>query len=1709
MDVAGRYRVLQRLGSGAIGEVYRVLDLSEEKELALKLASSGLSREEKLAFQKEFHTLSSLSHPNIVKVFDYGVTSEDRQYFTMELVDGENFDSSLKGDVGLIVSATCEVLRALHFLHSKGLVHCDLKPQNIIVSKNSESSSIKLLDFGLAGTADILSSNGVSGTFAYMAPEMARWGKADRRADLYSLGVVVYEALTGKTAFEGEDPITIIRSHMETKLEPISRIREGIPKELEHVISKMVEKEPRRRYQSAAEAVRDLSKLLPGLSYETAPISPSRQLLTSGLVGRDGHLSKLISMLEKASKQHPSCCLVVGERGSGKSRLVQELKSHAQLKGALTFIGRCSKASTAPLLPIKSIADQATMRGYRLDTEIENAELMAGSDENTDSGMILARIFDAIALISRKENRPIVLIIEDINFADEMTLRVVPFIARSLKDESVLLIVTSEPEHPDNLSEHHLSQEAPFVNMELGPLDKAQTIEMVEQMLGTERPLPRLTDWVYEHAGGNPLLIEESLNAAASGKAITNGDAQWLVDIDRLEKIKATQSVTGIVDSWLTRLDEKELELLRKASILGDTFDVDLLQKLSEVRPEELFVVLNSLENENILVPSPENSAKLMFSHKWVRDIIYRGIKEEKRVNLHERAVRILESDYPDGEGVTDILAYHASSGNLVDESVKYCTLAAKKAVKVQALKTALHYYEWALDMLPQGSNHERPVILEAVGDLYRTLGQYDEALAAYDQLIAFNPTSVRIRLKIGKALVRKGDKEEALSLFKSAIEATPEDKNTDTVTILSELARTYLAFNENEKAEESAHQALRTAQQIEDKRGLSDIYHVLGLIKSKTKSFDEAIEYNLKSLHMKEELDDAKGMADSHNNLGILYWNKRMYDKAIESYTQSLQIMEKVGDIAGVARANNNIGLVEMKKGSWDDAAAHLRESLEVFERLNDTSVLGQLYMNMGAIAENQGDWPDALSWYEKGISMFEQVGQQSNLAICLRDAGNLHLRLGNMEEAEGRLERALTLAEKLGEPLARASALLGLGCLHKEVFQWKKALNCLNRSLEISETRGATQRLSIVKNLLAEVHTAKGDMEKARKFAEEALQLSIELDDPARIANTHLSLAQLAIAEGDEPAADDHFNRAIQGLSTLDNKYDLGRALLEAGKWKISLWRKSRKNDEFSAACSYLKDAEGIFRDLNAKRDLEHVHEASVDLVEKLSAEGLAPSTREDQLKTIYEVSEIINSILNLDELLNRVIDLVIHLLEAERGVLMLVDEATGELKVAAGRKIDSTTIEDASQISTSVLNRVANRRKPVMSGNALVDSRFSRSKSVLNHRIKSLLCVPLMIRDRVTGTIYVDSRISPHLFGKEDELFLESLANLIAVAIENSKHHRELHSERDHLRLEVKKKYHFRNLVGATEQMTNLYDLIERVAKSESNVLILGETGTGKELVARAIHYSSQRANKKFVTVVVSALPEPLLESELFGHKKGSFTGAVSDEKGLFEDADGGTIFLDEIGDAPLAVQSKLLRVIEEGETRRVGDTEQKKVDVRVICATNRRLAEDVKKGRFREDLFYRLNVISISIPPLRERKKDIPLLTEHFFKVYKDRTGKKLEGISKEVMGCLLDYDWPGNVRELENCIERAVVMTKSDRIDTEDLYPLFGRETAGLQLRELKHDMEKKRILEALVRTRGNITRAAKELGIHRQQLQRLMKKHSVAREEFRRGSSLA
>ncbi len=352
-------------------------------------------------------------------------------------------------------------------------------------------------------------------------------------------------------------------------------------------------------------------------------------------------------------------------------------------------------------------------------------------------------------------------------------------------------------------------------------------------------------------------------------------------------------------------------------------------------------------------------------------------------------------------------------------------------------------------------------------------------------------------------------------------------------------------------------------------------------------------------------------------------------------------------------------------------------------------------------------------------------------------------------------------------------------------------------------------------------------------------------------------------------------------------------------------------------------------------------------------------------------------------------------------------------------------------------------------------------------------------------------MDNRSGVGKFTQESIDFLEAFAQQAAVAIANARLYESLHSENIKLRKQIEERVLFPEIIGRSPKIQDIFDMVRNVAASEATVLIGGESGTGKELIAKAIHANSTRKDMPFVPVFCGSLTETLLESELFGHKRGSFTGATENKPGLFEEANGGTFFLDEIGDISKNIQTKLLRVLQEGEVKRVGENVTHKIDVRIIAATNKDLWDMVQKGEFREDLYYRLNVINITMPPLRERTDDIMLLADHFLHVYAERNKKHLTGLSEGAKKALLNYSWPGNIRELENTIERAVIMARSHLIEEHDLR-LQKREEKleiGMSLKEI----EKMAVLKTLESVNGNRTKAAEKLGVSRRWLQYQLK----------------
>jgi two-component system response regulator AtoC len=373
-------------------------------------------------------------------------------------------------------------------------------------------------------------------------------------------------------------------------------------------------------------------------------------------------------------------------------------------------------------------------------------------------------------------------------------------------------------------------------------------------------------------------------------------------------------------------------------------------------------------------------------------------------------------------------------------------------------------------------------------------------------------------------------------------------------------------------------------------------------------------------------------------------------------------------------------------------------------------------------------------------------------------------------------------------------------------------------------------------------------------------------------------------------------------------------------------------------------------------------------------------------------------------------------------------------------------------------------------------------------------------------------VDIAIEAIKLGAYDYISKPFKPDEVILTLKKAEERERLRRENELLRKEVKKEYSFENIISKNKQMQRIFEVITKVAQYKSTILITGESGTGKELVARALHYNTDRAQNPFVAVNCGAIPENLLESELFGHAKGAFTDAIRTKKGLFEEADGGTLFLDEIGELPPQLQVKLLRVLQEGEIRRIGESKSIQVDVRIVAATVKDLVKEVNEGRFRDDLFYRINVLPIHIPPLRERNEDIPLLTAHFIRKYSEAMSKNVVGIDSRALEALMEYKWYGNVRELENTIERAIVLADRENIEIENL-PLeiqnFQEEIPLEPLAEEEYSIKKSsRFLEmnlikkALKKTKGNHTHAAKLLEISHRALLYKIKEYGIVEEDL-------
>jgi Nif-specific regulatory protein len=912
------------------------------------------------------------------------------------------------------------------------------------------------------------------------------------------------------------------------------------------------------------------------------------------------------------------------------------------------------------------------------------------------------------------------------------------------------------------------------------------------------------------------------------------------------------------------------------------------------------------------------------------------------------------------------------------------------------------------------GSNPEKALdALFHLADLCKEDVQYDQAINTYQLFIQKSQGPLEARLLTAHlklcdifVLTRNfGDAFQNLEALKNKIEASSDKINND---------------------------------------NLLTVLHKLTDVSIKRLDFDQAENYCLEAQpHIGDSPSAASFDLIFKNYLAYIAFKRGDIDAARKTYEKTHETWEKhLSPEEKLKVENNRLMEIYLLKQEYQNAIQFCSQNIETLKGTKNLYLLAFNYYALGetyfriVTAEKRQDHAELV---QKSIFNFQncekiarETQNHSFIFRSLNAIGNLYIRENNREQALESYKRAFAVASKTDEKTNVAVVGYNIGSNYNHLNQLEDAYSHLIFTINTLENieNLAPSNISVLYlayNELCDIYIKKSEFSKAHG----ALEKSLRLFHQNPFLNSfeywnHIWRAKVYFFENNKEEFEKHLKLAKELAKTDEEKIDLAQEM------KIFDKVTSAQNEPKPEGIKVMNNNQT--GTINANEDL----------------------------KRIIEINKFINSEFDAEQLLKLVLNCAIQLSNAESGfVLLLAEDGSFEIKSSMNTKDD-----DAEKISMSIARLAIEKGEIISSSDALSDDRFDSSESIVLNELKSVICLPIRSKNKSIGVFYLDNRYRVHAFDNCNVALLNAFCDQVGIALENNHLINELMEARQKLEQKLKTtsdelaevknilkseseiyktRYAYKQIITQSQPMQEIFKLLDKVTETNLAICLHGASGTGKELVAKALHYNNPlRAQKRFVAINCGAIPANLMESELFGHKAGSFTGATKDKKGLFEEANGGTLFLDEIGELDPQLQVKLLRVLQEGEVQRIGDSNVIKVDVRIISATHKNLADMVKQAIFREDLFYRLCQMKIDLPSLRERKEDIPVLAKHF--IEKFRLQNKLPetiDIPPLFMKCLIEYDWPGNVRELENLISVACALREGNRLSLENIPPNYG------------------------------------------------------------------
>lgn len=1674
--VSDRYEIVRELGAGRQGRVLLVRDrLHGVEERALKLLhdvglSADLSR-----LRDEYRTFSRLRHPGLVRVYDFGLDDRTRQpYLVMECVQGRPFGDAARGvRVRAVLERFGKVLEAVGHLHSHGLVHRDLKSENVLVCRTEEPGSdgeVRVLDLGLS---EPLAGPELpaGGTLLYCAPEVLDGARASARSDLYALGVMLYIALCGRPPFPGEEVHETIEAHRRGRYGKPSEVRRELPPRLDRFVARLLEPDPARRLTDCASAREELAGVLHPDAGGGARGPRRRFSGTTELIGRDEEIDALCGRMEDADAG-PTGVLLEGEAGIGKSRVLEALADELRARGWRVASATCRADTLAAARPLADLVAaalggasgdgtgpmDALVRRHapalaRLDGERWGAIPQARRQSDT-AGLGRAQLLEEVSAVLRGvgEAQPLALLLDDLHEAEPLILDGLRLITGQAPGESVRLVAGSRPRR-EMLAD--LEAAGTWEHHRLGPLRPDAVTELATRTLGAAKG-SLLGERLHSVTGGHPLYLQSVLRELA--EAPDEEQAARLTE-------RLPPSLAQALGTRIERAGRDSRAFMSALAVRKGASRADELEAVTGVSSGEALAELEGLG----LVEARGRDA-VEFTHALIREVVLARTGRGTLDRWHSAWAERLAGD---PERVVERAGHLLESGAGADARDVYLA-AADELERTWRHGRALGFLRAALELLEAGDPDRLP-LYERLERAYRI-----------------------VRDEQGAVAVCAAWAELAHRLGRCAAEARA----------LAMKASWHREAAEMQAGLDAADRAVARAEQAGDPAVLGESLKVRATLR----------------------------------------WISWQREAARGDFERAVSCVRRSGDPARIGFCLADVAVPRAQRGDLSGAFAAFDEA---FEHLADPSLeLWALLARTirGYMLGYVGDLESGIREIESAIGDLRRLRAPVALTEPLENLALFQLRTGRFEPA---LETAGALVQegiRFARPGHRISGLLAMGeaCLQLDAREAARDHDRL--ALELSERLGQRGQLQFARLAVARDHRLDQRYGPATELASLAYEEARSRGNPRQWGRAALEMARclrelgrcddarhwleralsaLSISWEDSPAlragclsesATAHAASGRPGLAAADLYEALGLAR-RAGpvSLELELWLKlaeaeSARGGDGEAEMALTeasrlveKLALGIHSGEHRARFLARPDFEPTRRSGRLARDVERPGAESHELTALYEVSRAIAGHGDRGPLFDRVVEVTLERVGGERAALVLRDEASGRLIVAASNGLESETQREVSRLSRSVLER-ADHGEPVWASDTSVSPDLAQAKSVAMFGIRSVMCVPLRIGSEILGTLYVDSRDERAGFDGSSLRFLEAVADQVALALAYSRLMQDLTRERDALRESLADVEAFEGMVGRSAPMRSVFELVERVAPTTLPVIVTGESGTGKELVARAIHRRSARSDAPFLSENCAAIPEGLLESTLFGHVRGAFTGADRDAPGLFERASGGTLLLDEVGDMSPGLQAKLLRVLQEGELRRVGGAEPVAVDVRIIAATHRDLEELIRQGRFRQDLYFRLNGITLGLPPLRRRREDVPSLVRHFLEVEAAAARRPVPKLEPSVWRALLAHDWPGNVRELHNAVRRLLLLAGERWIGAETLEadpelgplarwsPAASAESGGS--RRTGSGVDRTQIEQALIRTGGNRKEAAALLGISRATLYR--KLHSRA-----------